>query len=157
MSEKSNIYFSENNNFEVSKKNIYQIIKDVRDVLFPGYFNSLLGEATRANLFLKERIYDLLTTEISKINKNTKYKGLYSYLKQFEGDLFFKVFNYSVKHHCYRILAPQLDFYFLRDLAKFLVDNDRCNFISIDLVIAIFNNANDIGISKFRKELHSSH
>ena len=68
----------------------------------------------------------------SHYNKNTKYKGLYSYLKQFEGDLFSKVFNYSVKHHCYRILASQLDFYFLRDLAKFLVDNDRCNFISID-------------------------
>ena len=73
MSEKSNVYFSGNNNFEVSKKNIYQVIKDVRDVLFPGYFNSLLGEAERANLYLKERIYELLTIEISKINKNTKY------------------------------------------------------------------------------------
>lgn len=73
MSEKNIDYFRGSNNFEVSKKNIIQTIKDIRDVLFPGYFNSLLGEASKANLFLKERIYNLIFVEISKIAKNTKY------------------------------------------------------------------------------------
>lgn len=73
MSEKNIDYFWGSNNFEVSKKNIIQMIKDIRDVLFPGYFNSLLKEATKANLFLKERIYNMLCLEISKISKNTKH------------------------------------------------------------------------------------
>ncbi len=74
MSEKVNDYFKGSNDFEVSKKNIIQVIRDIRDVLFPGYFNSLTGEATNANLFLKERIYSSLESEISKITKNTKYE-----------------------------------------------------------------------------------
>ena len=74
MSEIVKDYFKCRNNFEVSKKNIIQIIKDIRDVIFPGYFNSLSGEASKANLFLKERIYNLLFLEISKIVKNTKYE-----------------------------------------------------------------------------------
>ena len=74
MSERNNDYFRGSNNFEVSKKNIFQIIKDIRDVLFPGYFNSLSAEASKANLFLKERIYNLLFLEISKIVKHTKYE-----------------------------------------------------------------------------------
>ena len=74
MNEKVNDYFRGSNDFEVSKKNIIQVIRDIRDVLFPGYFNSLTGEATNANLFLKERIYSSLESEISKITKNMKYE-----------------------------------------------------------------------------------
>lgn len=73
MSEKFNEYFKGSNDFEVSKKNIIQVIRDIRDVLFPGYFNSLTGEATNANLFLKERIYNSLQSEIFKIAKNTNH------------------------------------------------------------------------------------
>lgn len=66
-------YFKGSNEFEVSKKNVYQIIKDVRDIIFPGYFNSLSSEATNANIFLKERVYKMLVGEIDKIVKNTTY------------------------------------------------------------------------------------
>ena len=72
MNEKVFEYFKSNNNFELSKKNIIQIIRDIRDVLFPGYFNSLTGEAMNANLFLKQRIFNSLKNEIIKIAKNKK-------------------------------------------------------------------------------------
>lgn len=58
------------NEFLINKKNVIQILKDVRDLLFPRYFNSLSSEATNANIFLKERIYNTLTLEINKIIKN---------------------------------------------------------------------------------------
>ena len=66
--------FQGSNNFEVSKKNVIQILKDVRDIIFPGYFNSLSSNATNANIFLKERVYSLLSNEITKIVKNTNYE-----------------------------------------------------------------------------------
>lgn len=66
-------YFKGSDNFEISKKNVYQIIKDIRDIIFPGYFNSLSSEAKNASVFLKERVYKLLVEEISKIVKNTNY------------------------------------------------------------------------------------
>lgn len=66
-------YFKGSNDFEVNKKNIYQIIKDTRDIIFPGYFNSLSSSATNASVFLRERVYKLLVGEIDKIVKNTGY------------------------------------------------------------------------------------
>ena len=66
--------FQGSNNFEVSKKNVIQILKDVRDIIFPGYFNSLSSNATNANIYLKERVYSLLSNEITKIAKNTNYE-----------------------------------------------------------------------------------
>jgi serine O-acetyltransferase len=84
MSERDNDYFKGSNDFELSKKNIIRIIKDVRDILFPGYFNSLTGEATDANLFLKERIYTSLKLEIIKISKNN--------IKDFDADVIAKEF-----------------------------------------------------------------
>lgn len=60
--------------FSVNKKNIIQIVKDVRDLLFPGYFNSLSSKATNANIFLKDRIYNTLISELEKINNNTDFK-----------------------------------------------------------------------------------
>ena len=67
-------YFKGSNNFEVSKKNVIQILKDVRDLIFPGYYNSLLSDATNATIFLKERVYNSLVFEIGKIVKNTSYE-----------------------------------------------------------------------------------
>ena len=66
-------FFKGSNNFEVSKKNVIQILKDVRDLIFPGYYNSLLSDATNATIFLKERVYNSLVFEIGKIVKNTSY------------------------------------------------------------------------------------
>lgn len=62
-------YFKGNGDFSLNKKNIIQIVKDVRDLLFPGYFNSLSSQATNANIFLKERVYNILVLEIEKISK----------------------------------------------------------------------------------------
>ena len=56
--------FQGSNNFEVSKKNVIQILKDVRDIIFPGYFNSLSSNASNAKIFLKERIQNSLVNEI---------------------------------------------------------------------------------------------
>lgn len=67
-------YFRGSNNFEISKKNVFQIIRDVIDIIFPGYFNSLSSEAINANVFLKERVYKLLVGEIDKIVKNSSYE-----------------------------------------------------------------------------------
>lgn len=64
-------YFKGSNDFEISKKNVIQIIKDIRDIIFPGYFNSLSSEATNASIFMKERVYNSLVCEINKISKNS--------------------------------------------------------------------------------------
>lgn len=66
--------FQGSNNFEVSKKNVIQILKDVRDIIFPGYFNSLSSNASNAKIFLKERVQNSLVNEINKIVKNTSYE-----------------------------------------------------------------------------------
>lgn len=68
-----NKYFKGSNNFSLNKKRIIQVLKDVRDLIFPGYFNSLCSEAENANLFLKERAYNSLKMELEKINKNDDY------------------------------------------------------------------------------------
>ena len=61
-------YFKGNDDFSVNKKNIIQIVKDMRDLLFPGYFNSLNSQAPNANVFLKERVCNTLVSEIKKIS-----------------------------------------------------------------------------------------
>lgn len=63
-------YFKGNDDFSVNKKNTIQIVKDMRDLLFPGYFNSLNSQAPNANVFLKERVYNTLVSEIKKISEN---------------------------------------------------------------------------------------
>ena len=69
-------HFKGSNEFAISKKNIIQVLKDVRDVIFPGYFNSLSSEATYASIFLKDRVRKGLLTELEKIVKNPKYGKL---------------------------------------------------------------------------------
>ena len=66
-------HFKGSNDFEVSKKNVIRVLKDVRDIIFPGYFNSLSSEATYATIFLKDRVYKGLFSELEKISKNKKY------------------------------------------------------------------------------------
>ena len=39
------------------KGNLKDIKKDIRDIIFPGYFNSLCSEAENANIFFKERAH----------------------------------------------------------------------------------------------------
>lgn len=67
-------YYVANTRFSLNRNNIIQIVKDMRDLLFPGYFSTLLSHATNANIFLKERVYSNLVTELEEINKNTEYK-----------------------------------------------------------------------------------
>ena len=66
-------HFKGSNDFAISKKNVIQVLKDVRDVIFPGYFNSLSSEATYASIFLKDRVIKGLMTELEKIAKNPKF------------------------------------------------------------------------------------
>ena len=70
----SNESYKQNTSFSLNKKSIIQVVKDMRDLLFPGYFSSLLSHATNANIFLKERIYNSLIAEIEKVNKYTSYQ-----------------------------------------------------------------------------------
>lgn len=66
-------YYKENTKLTLNKKSIIQVVKDMRDLLFPGYFSALLSHATNANIFLKERVTNSLITEMEKINKSTDY------------------------------------------------------------------------------------
>ena len=69
----SNNYFRGSNDFSLNKKRIIQVLRDVRDLIFPGYFNSLCSEAENANIFLKERAYNSLKMEMEKINKTNNF------------------------------------------------------------------------------------
>lgn len=62
--------FKSCDNFSLNKKRIIQALKDIRDLIFPGYFNTLCSEAENANIFFKERAYNSLKMEMEKINKN---------------------------------------------------------------------------------------
>lgn len=64
-----NNYFKGSPQFSINKKRVIQVVKDIRDLIFPGFFNSLFSEAENANIFLKERVVNSLKMEIEKINK----------------------------------------------------------------------------------------
>ena len=68
-----NKIFKSCDNFSVNKKRVIQVLKDVRDLIFPGYFNTLCSEAENANIFLHERAFNALRMEIEKINKINEY------------------------------------------------------------------------------------
>ena len=68
------ISYVRNSNFSINKKNVIQIVKDVRDLIFPNFFNSLSSKAINANIFFKERIGNLLRLELGKINENTPFE-----------------------------------------------------------------------------------
>lgn len=64
--------FKGSKHFSLNKKRIIQVLKDIRDLIFPGYFNSLSSDALNANVFLKEHSYNSLKLELEKINKNNE-------------------------------------------------------------------------------------